>query len=137
MPTFKPMRAAAACILAATPAFASSTAPAAPGPLPAERPIPAASFFQPPAISSAALSPGGHFLAIQEAGKKHQQVSVIDLRDNSRKVAARFGDADVGQFRWVNDERLLFTAGNRYAARFSERYAPGLYAVNRDGSGYR
>ncbi|KQW89349.1 hypothetical protein ASC94_22240 [Massilia sp. Root418] len=128
------MRAAAACILAVTPALATSAAPAA---LPAAPPIPATSFFQLPAASSAALSPGGHFLAIQEAGPKHQQVSVIDLRDNSRKVAARFGDADVGYFRWVNDERLLFTAGNRYAQRFSERYAPGLYAVNRDGSAYR
>ncbi|KQV91436.1 hypothetical protein ASD15_01465 [Massilia sp. Root351] len=131
------MCAAAACIFAAAPGLASSAVTAAPAALAADRPLPAASFFQPPAVSAAALSPGGHFLAIREAGPKRQQVSVIDLRDNSRTVAARFADADVGEFRWVNDERLLFTAGNRYAERYSERYAPGLFAVNRDGSGYR
>ena len=134
MPIFLPPRAALAIAAAlATPALATPP-PAAAMP---DAPVPAASFFARPAITSAALSPSGVYLAIQEAGPKHQQVSVIDLRDNSRKVAARFGDADVGYFRWVNDERLLFTAGNRYAGRFSERYAPGLYAVNRDGSGYR
>ncbi len=99
---------------------------------------PIESFFENPVFSNAALSPNARFLAakLSRAGQRDALV-VIDLATNAAKVAAVFADFDVGDFYWVNNERLVYNAREKDIAQGDAHMGPGLFAVNRDGSGYR
>ncbi|MBJ7313984.1 S9 family peptidase [Rugamonas sp. CCM 8940] len=98
-------------------------------------PPPAASFFERARFSAPKLSPSGKFLAARTALPDGRlRLSVVRLDDLSVKVVAAFGDADVGYFDWVNDERLVFDATDLQQTDSDDRTAPGLFAVNRDGS---
>ena len=100
---------------------------------------PIADFFINPKFSDAELSPSGKYLAVRLGNKddKRDMLGVVDLTNNSVKVVGNFSDADIGHYAWVNDNRLVFTATDRDLADGDIRYAPGLYAINRDGSGFR
>ncbi len=119
--------AAFACVLPAkadTPAPAQAAA-AAPS---------IASFFANSPFGGAMLSPDARFLAVRSgAPGKRDFLAVIDLANNSAKVVASYADADVGEVRWINNERLVFTTQEKNVGPGNKRYAPGLYAVNRDG----
>jgi dipeptidyl aminopeptidase/acylaminoacyl peptidase len=109
--------------------FAAATAQAA------DTPVPLTAFFGNPGVSGAKLSPDGKRLAMlvnNDSG--HDQLGVVDLADNSLKVVAVFREADVGQFEWVNNDRLVYDSRDKNTAPGKERYAPGLFAVNADGS---
>jgi dipeptidyl aminopeptidase/acylaminoacyl peptidase len=99
-------------------------------------PPPIADFFSNPEFSDALLSPSGKYLAVRVSNKssKRDMLGVVDLATNAVKVVGNFKDADIGSYQWVNDERLVFTSAERDLAEGDLRYAPGLYAVNRDGS---
>jgi dipeptidyl aminopeptidase/acylaminoacyl peptidase len=106
---------------------------------PARAPLPPiASFFENAAFSGAVLSPNARYLAarIGLAGRR-DAVAVIDLATNSAKVVAGFSDTDVGHFAWVNNDRLVYDARDKDIAQGDLHDGPGLYAVNRDGSGFR
>ncbi|MET0321596.1 MAG: alpha/beta fold hydrolase, partial [Duganella sp.] len=95
---------------------------------------PIGDFFENPEFSGALLSPSGKYLAVRVGSKeKRDRLAVVTLSDSSVKVVAAFNDADIGNFSWVNDERLVFTATDRTVGQGDVRYAPGLYAINRDG----
>jgi dipeptidyl aminopeptidase/acylaminoacyl peptidase len=101
----------------------------------ADTPVPLTAFFGNPGVSGAKLSPDGKRLAMlvnNDSG--HDQLGVVDLADNSLKVVAVFREADVGQFEWVNNDRLVYDSRDKNTAPGKERYAPGLFAVNADGS---
>jgi dipeptidyl aminopeptidase/acylaminoacyl peptidase len=101
-------------------------------------PPPIASFFENAQFGDAELSPSGKYLAVRIGNKDRRDVlGVVDLSDNSVKAVGNFSDADIGQFAWVNDNRLVFTATDKDLAPGDMRYAPGLFAINRDGSGFR
>jgi dipeptidyl aminopeptidase/acylaminoacyl peptidase len=126
-----PFRGVAACrhVLLVLVLCAASAASAA------EAPVPLTAFFGNPGVSGAKLSPDGKRLALlvnNESG--HDQLGVVDLADNSIKVVAVFTDADVGHFEWVNDGRLVYDSRDKNTAPGKERFAPGLFAVNADGS---
>jgi dipeptidyl aminopeptidase/acylaminoacyl peptidase len=111
---------------------------AAPVSFAAEQPIPIASFFDNPRVSGAKLSPDGKRLAILvNSDNGHDRLGVVTLADNSVKVVAGFASADVGDFEWLNNGRLLYDSHDKNTAPGQESYAPGLFAVNIDGSGYR
>jgi acetyl esterase/lipase len=96
---------------------------------------PIADFFENPEFSGAELSPSGKYLAVRiGARNQRDRLAVITLDDNKVKVVGNFSDADIGQFEWVNDERLVFTATDRSIGQGDARFAPGLYGINRDGS---
>ncbi|NVM78048.1 dipeptidyl aminopeptidase/acylaminoacyl peptidase [Duganella sp. SG902] len=110
----------------------------APAAEPAKPPPALADFFNNPDFSDAELSPSGKYLAVRVGGKnKRDMLGVVELASNAVKVVGNFSDADIGNFAWVNDNRLVFTATDRDLAQGDMRYAPGLYAINRDGSGFR
>ncbi|MES2018630.1 MAG: alpha/beta fold hydrolase [Pseudomonadota bacterium] len=104
---------------------------------PAERP-PAEHFFENPAFSGAALSPSAKYLAIQisKSGKR-DTLAVFDLIAGSAAVVAGFPDTDIGDFMWVNDNRLVFDTVDKRLTRSVTERAPGLYAINRDGKELR
>jgi dipeptidyl aminopeptidase/acylaminoacyl peptidase len=106
---------------------------AAGGPLP-----PIEHFFGNAAFSGAALSPDASSLAakIGRPGRR-DALAVIDLATRRARVVAEFSDADIGQFQWVNNERLLYDVGDKHAAQANTIYGRGLYAVDRDGGRYR
>jgi dipeptidyl aminopeptidase/acylaminoacyl peptidase len=114
-------------------ALAADVAPGA-----GKAPPPIADFFGNPEFTGAILSPSGKYLAVRVGGKeKRDRLAVVELGANTVKVVGNFSDADIGEFQWVNDNRLAFTAADRDLAQGDLRYAPGLYAINRDGSGFR
>lgn len=101
----------------------------------APTPPPVASFFENSKFGAAALSPSAKYLAVRSgASGRRDFLVVIDLATNTPTVVAQFDDADVGDYRWVNDERLVFDVTEKNAAQGEKYFAPGLYAVNRDGS---
>jgi dipeptidyl aminopeptidase/acylaminoacyl peptidase len=100
-----------------------------------EQPVPIAAFFENPSLSNAKLSPDGKHLAMLVNNTEgHDQLGVVTLADKSIKVVAVFAGADVGRFEWVNNDRLLYDSRDKHTAPGEERYAPGLFAVNVDGS---
>jgi dipeptidyl aminopeptidase/acylaminoacyl peptidase len=114
----------------AGPAAAQVQAPASAPPL--------QDFFSNPQFSAAQLSPSGRYLAAKLANANgRERLAVVDLAAGSAQAVASFQDADVGQFAWVNDERLLFDTADNQSGQGDLRYAPGLYAVNRDGKEFR
>jgi dipeptidyl aminopeptidase/acylaminoacyl peptidase len=107
----------------------------APSSFATEQPVPITAFFGNPNLGGARLSPDGKRLAmLVNNSSGHDQLGVVNLADNSIKVVAVFSDADVGRFEWVNNGRLLYDSRDKGTAPGKERYAPGLFAVNIDGS---
>ena len=112
-----------AAVLAQTPA----TAPGAPPPLSA--------FFANAAFGGAKLSPDARHLAARASAKGGRDfLTVIDLQHNKGKIVASYNDADVGDFEWVNNERLVFNTREKNVGEGDMSKAPGLYAVNLDGT---
>jgi len=105
---------------------------------PAEAKVPVADFFRPPLLARPALSPNGRYLAGAVAADGGRvRLAVLDLENlGSSKVVAGFGDGDINNLWWVNDERIVFDAIDRESGA-SRPLAPGLWAVNRDGTEFR
>lgn len=69
--------------------------------------------------------PGGRtVLAVSDAASPNRRVGV-----------ARFSDADVRSFQWVNDRRLVFDAVD-FQSALGEQFGAGLYAVDIDGKDF-
>ncbi len=112
-------------------AGAQGAAPAAPPPV--------ADFFRDPALAEPVLAPSGRAVALRvrgAAGGQRSSLLVLDLDSLKPVPVAAFHDADVGHVRWLDDERLLFSA-DTVAPWANRRVEGGLYAVRRDGTGFR
>lgn len=95
-------------------------------------------FFQDATFSGAKLSPNAKFAALRVATKiSRADLIVLDLTTLKSTVVASFSERDIGDFRWVNDDRLVFNLTDLRLAPGDRFEAPGLYAVNRDGSQYK
>lgn len=105
----------------------------------APEPIPAKTFLRHPDIGAARLSPSGRWLAIATASASSRVLlAVIDLQGSAKpSVVARFTDADIRTFEWVNDDRLVFSITDLQPIAEREGFFPGLYSVRRDGSEVR
>lgn len=95
-------------------------------------------FFARPALDQVSVSPSGQHLAMRvTVGNGRRHLAVMTLAPPWKTdVIAGFADADVDRVHWVNDERLVFASTNR-ELDWSDLKPPGLYAVNRDGTGQR
>jgi dienelactone hydrolase len=96
---------------------------------------PAIHFFDNSRFALPKLSPNGKYLAarVSQPGGR-DRLSVVNLDDMSVKVVAYFSNDDIDFYQWVNDERLVFDTADNSMTGSEDRYGPGLYAVNRDGS---
>lgn len=93
-----------------------------------------ASFFYNSPISGAKLSPNARYLAARSgAPDRRDALVVVDLQTNSAKVVASYNDADIGDYQWISNERLLFDTREKGVGQGDQRYAPGLYAVDSNG----
>jgi dipeptidyl aminopeptidase/acylaminoacyl peptidase len=97
--------------------------------------IPVEDFFRKPVLSRPQLSPSGDRVGMLMPGPDGRMVlAVADVRTPQRRVGiARFDDADIGGFAWVNDKRLVFTAIDLQSP-LAEQWGGGLYAVDVDGN---
>ena len=112
--------------------LACGSAPLQAAPAPDALP-PIERFFINPVLADAKLSPDARYLAaISGAPGRRDYLVVIDLQQKTPKLVAGYQDADIRQFDWVNNERLLFDLADKQDG--DTRMAAGLYAVNRDGS---
>ncbi|MFA9216737.1 MAG: prolyl oligopeptidase family serine peptidase [Sphingomonadaceae bacterium] len=99
---------------------------------------PVEAFFENSRFASPRLSPDGRYLAARVAKPgERDRLSVVKLDDMSVKVVAMFADADVGYFDWVNNNRLVFNGRDRRVTHSDDNMPAGIFAVNRDGSGFR
>ena len=97
-------------------------------------------FFQRPWLLEAKLSPSGRLLALTTArGAKRASLVVMSLGSTPEvKRIAQFADADIVHFDWVGDERLVFSVVDLESGSGEDRrLAPGLFAINADGSDLR
>lgn len=95
---------------------------------------PASLFFNNPRFGAMKLSPNGRHLAARIGGQGHRDgLVVITLEDQSMQMVAQYNNIDVGDFEWVNDNRLVYDTRDRTVASGARTHAPGLFAVNRDG----
>ncbi len=132
-PTLPSLFLAAACRIFVLGALALANATAAGAPAPA--PVPISAFFENAALGNAVLSPDGKSLALLVNGNGgRDRLGVLDLSTNSVKVVAEFADGDVGRFQWVNNKRLVYDSRDKLTAPGDQRYAPGMYAVDRDSA---
>lgn len=109
---------------------AAAQAPAAPPPI--------AAFFKKPAVRQPRLSPSGRYLAIQAVGANDRALlAVIDLQAMAPpKIVAGFQDVDIVSHDWVSEDRLVFRAGTAPDGK-TVIFSTGVWAVNRDATGYR
>ena len=106
----------------------------------APEPIPVEQFFQYPAVLEAKLSPSGRKLALTTSrGGKRVALVVIELGDAPKATrAGAFSDADIVRFDWVGEDRLVFSVRDlETGSGEDQRFAPGLYSANADGSDLR
>ena len=95
-------------------------------------------FFANSPFGAALLSPDGRSVAVRvSAGGKHDTLAVVELGSSKITPVASFADADVGQFRWVNNQRLVLDTTNRLVGIGARRHGAGLFAVDGDGSNFR
>ena len=122
-----------------TPAPAPAAAAAAAAPAAAaSAPIDARLFYAPRAIDGVALSPSGRWLALKAVAGGRAGLAVFDLQAwKLLGVPAAYANADIGSFAWVDDERLVFDIRDNQLGGGEQRWWPGLFAIDRDGSNPR
>ncbi|MTV37467.1 prolyl oligopeptidase family serine peptidase [Duganella radicis] len=101
-------------------------------------PPPIAAFFGNSAFNGAMLSPDGRYLAaFIGADDRRDGLAVVELDTLKATMVAQFSDTDIGRAQWVNNERLMFSTVDKASGQRDQRYAPGLYVVDRDGKHFR
>lgn len=96
----------------------------------------AEAFFKDPDITETELSPAGSRLAIVTSlGAERVGLTMLDLAAGGKlSRTVQFRDADVRDVHWVNEDRLIFSAVDFSEGSGRPNGAPGLYAINPDGS---
>lgn len=93
-------------------------------------------FFRHSKFSSATLSPSGQFLAALAPVNGRLNLVVVDLKGKSSVAVTAFKENDVGNIRWVNNKRLVYSTIDLKAG-LGEQRGGGLYAIDRDGQAPR
>lgn len=105
---------------------------------PASAVIPIERFFQVSMASRPTLSPDGKSIAMLARVRNRLGIVVYDIESRKGTAVPSFEDTDVVSVHWVNDKRLVFSSGNVFEASGSNNLrSGGLYAIDRDGSGFR
>jgi dipeptidyl aminopeptidase/acylaminoacyl peptidase len=101
-------------------------------------PVPVQNFFESSQYKDAKLSPSGRYFALRVGDSKLRDRMVVFETETLEPVGgARLAEYDIGEIRWVNDQRLVYSVVDAQEAPGNRRFGPGLYAINRDGKGQR
>ena len=84
-------------------------------------------------FSRPALSPDGKLIGVLVPGGERVVLELMDLKERAAWVLVRFDDADVIDFQWINDHRLVVFAADLKSGS-AENCWCGFYAVNTDRS---
>lgn len=96
-------------------------------------PVPIESFYKLPQFGAAALNPKATHLAYVREVNGRWNLLVMDVATREIKNIAAYDNADVLEFWWLNDERLLYrVADMRIGIGQSDKYA--VFAIDRDGT---
>jgi dipeptidyl aminopeptidase/acylaminoacyl peptidase len=94
--------------------------------------------FKQPTLADVTLSVSGKYLAATAPNRGRMNLVVIDLETRKGTLLTSFEDFDVIGVRWVEDERLLFSLGQRNSPTGPGNFdGGGLFVINRDGSSSR
>jgi len=114
-----------------------ATAPAAP--VAASAPPTIADFLADPVIEDVALAPGGGFIAYVQRQKDISYLVVRDIKtEGAKPVVSKLGEVRVYGLKWVNDERIIYSAGSNNIGLDIKRGrifftgVPRLFASSRD-----
>lgn len=95
-------------------------------------------FVKRPQFTEMLASPSGRFLATTREIAGRLNLVIIDLEKRSSGAITNFDDIDVGQVRWVGDDRLVFSAIQLNAPSGQDSPAAGgLFTVSREGQDFR
>jgi dipeptidyl aminopeptidase/acylaminoacyl peptidase len=107
-------------------------------PAPTADKAPAANFFQERTFSGAQLSPDGKKVAFKLRIKDSPaKLVVMDLATQAPTVVATFERDSVGNFAWVNNDRLVFNLASWLKSVGQREINPGLFAVDANGERYK
>ena len=88
-----------------------------------------------PDVYSVQISPNGKMIGVLREINQERMVAVISLETNKLIENHRFiKKGQIGNFAWLNDERLLFTRLTKIAGENRLLPTGDLYAVNIDGT---
>ena len=95
-------------------------------------------FQRPSAFSGPMLSPDGKSIAaiINPDGKTTALVVILADKPGEATPLKAFGQADIRNVYWIDNERLAFTVRPRVDGE-GWRVGAGLWTLNRDGSGFK
>lgn len=85
-------------------------------------------FFRPPLFTSVSLNPAGTHMAVLVSEEKTDSTGLRVFEFATKKTAGLRGTKtyDMREFRWVGDERIVFTVSQ------DNIYASGLFSIPRD-----
>lgn len=102
------------------------------------QPLSRAEVFRSPDYAAAQLSPSGRYVAVLVPGEdRRRNLAILDLDSAhfSARISVPF--ADVGEFIWLSDARLVFSLTQLGQSRKTSSHVGGLYVVGRDGKEQR
>ncbi len=95
-------------------------------------------FVRRPQFTEMLASPSGRYLATTRAAAGRLNLVIIDLEKRTSAAITNFDDIDVGQVRWVGDERLVFSAIQVNAPSGQDSPAAGgFFTISREGQDFR
>ncbi len=98
----------------------------------------AEAFFQKPTAYQVVLSPDGRAVSMLINSKNQRtRLAVVDLDSLKATVVGSIDSRDITHATWINDKRLVFSLNYEMIRAGVAEAGPGLFAVNRDGTGYR
>jgi len=102
-------------------------------------PPPIADFFRKPRLEQPLLSPDGKYIAVTvRTDDDVAKLATMELADPKNiRIVGGFADADVGMYRWANNDWLIFSSTGGQEGDVRDKPGRGLWSVNRDGSDQR
>ncbi|MFM8768049.1 MAG: alpha/beta hydrolase family protein [Rubrivivax sp.] len=95
-------------------------------------------FVRRPQFTEMQASPGGRYLATTREMGGRLNLVIIDLEKRTSAAITNYDDIDVGQVRWVGDERLVFSAIQVNAPSGQDSPAAGgFFTISREGKDFR
>jgi dipeptidyl aminopeptidase/acylaminoacyl peptidase len=95
--------------------------------------LPVEELFKRPDYAQLKLSPDGRYVAAIVRGQPHDRLAILEVETKKGRPVTNFADADVLEFYWTNNRRLLLRVGDVYKAAEEARLG-GWYAVDVDGA---